>query len=141
MIDDNDHDTQTEDRPKKRRLSKKQRDEFGYLLIQKVQCGDDRLAKKIIEDGANVNVQDERGMTALHYAAANGARPCLRILVSSGRCDYLIKDNRDLYAFELAIEWGKDYAVARLLGKKQRQQALKEGKPIWDKGKMKKLKR
>ena len=141
MSDDTESHTKTEEPPKKRRPSKKQRDEFGYWLIEEVRRGADHVVKKLIEGGANVNVQDERGMTALHYAASNGARPCLRLLVSSGRCDYLIKDNRNLYAFELAIEWGKDYAVARLLGKKQRQQALKEGKPIWDKGISKKSKK
>lgn len=79
----------------------------------------------------NVNTQDEDGMTPLHHAAALGARPCIRLLVNSGRCDYLIRDNQGRYAFELAIEWARDYAVGRLLAKKQAQQAAAQGVPAY----------
>ncbi len=79
----------------------------------------------------NVNVQDEHGMTALHHAAALGARPCIRILVNSGKCDYLIQDNKGRYASDLAIEWARDYAVGRLLTKHQLKQAYERGVPAW----------
>ena len=45
--------------------------------------------------------------------------------------DYLLRDNRGRYAFELAIEWAHDYAVARLLAKKQAQQAATRGVPAF----------
>lgn len=79
----------------------------------------------------NVNVQDESGMTALHHAAALGARPCIRLLVATGKCNYLLRDNKGRYAFELAAEWARDYAVARLLAKKQAQQAAAQGVPAF----------
>jgi ankyrin repeat protein len=86
-----------------------------------------------LEERIDVNVQDDEGMTGLHHAAAHGARPCIRLLVNSGKCDYLIKDKYGRYASELAIEWGRDYAVARLLTKKQVQQAHRQGVPAFDK--------
>lgn len=66
-------------------------------------------------------------MTALHYAAALGARQCLRVLVNSGRCNYLLKDNLGRYASELAFSCAKDYAVGVLLSKKQVKQAHELG--------------
>jgi hypothetical protein len=79
-----------------------------------------------IETGANVNVQDDELMTPLHHAAAMGARPCIRLLVKTGRCDYLLKDKYGRYASELAYEWGRDFGVGRLLSKKQARQAYEQ---------------
>lgn len=72
-------------------------------------------------------------MTALHYAAALGARQCLRVLVNSGKCNYLLKDNLGRYASELAFLCAKDYAVGVLLSKKQAIQAYTLGVPAWEK--------
>jgi ankyrin repeat protein len=85
--------------------------------------------KLCMDQGADVNAQDDEGMTPLHHVAAIGARPCIRLLVGSGRCDYLIRDGKGRYAFELAAEWARDYAVARLLASKQAQQAAAQGVP------------
>ena len=101
-----------------------------FLIAQVKACNAD-LLQGLIDEGADVNFQDGHGMTALHHAAARGARPCIRALVNSGKCDYLIKDNENRYAYEIAIEWAKDYAVGRLLAKKQKQQALNEGVAAW----------
>ncbi|MNH42075.1 hypothetical protein D3C79_1036940 [compost metagenome] len=67
-------------------------------------------------------------MTALHYAAATGFRPCIRLLVNSGKCDYLIQDNKGRLASELAYEWGRDNAVGLLLQKKEVRQAYEESR-------------
>lgn len=96
-------------------------------LLFVTQLGFVRLVDEALKQGANINIQDARGMTPLHHAAARGARPCIRVLVNHGGCDYLIRDNDGRYAFELAIEWARDYAVSRLLLKKQIQQAAKQG--------------
>lgn len=76
--------------------------------------------------GINVNIQDKFGMTALHHAAAIGFRGGVRMLVNSGQCNYLIKDNKGRLASDLAYEWGRDYAVGLLLQKKEARQAYQE---------------
>lgn len=70
-------------------------------------------------------------MTLLHHAAARGARPGIRLLVGSGKCDYPLTDNQGRYAFELAIEWARDYAVGTLLSKHQVRQAHERGVPAY----------
>ena len=84
-----------------------------------------------LANGGDANEQDKNGMTPLHHAAALGARPCIRVLVASGQCDYLLRDRYGRYAYELAIEHARDFAVARLLMKKQRQQAHARGVPAY----------
>ena len=105
-------------------------------LVQAVRSLSAELLADLLEvsEGINigakaidVNAQDEDGMTALHHAAALGARPCIRLLVATGKCNYLLRDNKGRYAFELAAEWARDYAVARLLSRKQAQQASAQG--------------
>ncbi|MFZ3287777.1 MAG: ankyrin repeat domain-containing protein [Telluria sp.] len=93
----------------------------------------------VLQDGTDINFQDEEGMTPLHHAAALGARPCIRLLVNSGKCDYLLQDNLGRYASDLAIEWARDYAVGRLLTKHQVRQAYEQGVPAWSKAKIKEL--
>ncbi|MNZ11889.1 Ankyrin repeats (3 copies) [compost metagenome] len=95
-------------------------------LIQKVKAGDVRAVEFEILSGTGVNARDKFGMTALHYAAAMGFRPCIRLLVNSGKCDYLIKDNKGRLASDLAYEWGRDAAVGLLLQKKEVRQAHEE---------------
>ncbi|MFG0542153.1 ankyrin repeat domain-containing protein [Pseudomonas sp. YQ_5] len=101
----------------------------GYLtLIECVKYGYPEVVKSRIDQGTQeMNMQDEQGMTALHYAAALGSRHCLRVLVNSGKCDYLLKDNHGRYASELAFSCGADYAVGVLLSKKQVKQAHELG--------------
>jgi ankyrin repeat protein len=109
-------------------------DRQDLSLIGSVKLGYARSTKRLIDSGSvDVNEQDESGMTALHYAAALGARHCVRVLVNSGKCDYLIKDSRGRYASDLALEWGRDYAVSVLLLKKQVKQAYNDGVSASDK--------
>lgn len=112
---------------------------FDGTVIAAAQHGNaDRMKELIEKYHADVNCQDHHGMTALHHAATIGARPCIRVLVDSGLCNYLIKDKENRYAFELAIIWAKDYAVGRLLAKKVAQQAYVQGVSAFEKSKKKK---
>lgn len=105
----------------------------GDTLILAVLRRDAHAARQLIKEGVDVNFRDSEGMTALHHAAAIRERPCLRLLVNCGRCDYLIKDNKERYASELAIEWGDDAGVGLLLAKKQAMQAYQRNVPAWAK--------
>ena len=96
-------------------------------ILAYVKRGAADFLELLVKDGVNVNMQDENGMTPLHHAVAYGTRPCLRILVNSGRCDYLIRDNLGRYASDIAIEWARDFAVARLLSRHQAKQAATRG--------------
>jgi ankyrin repeat protein len=39
------------------------------------------MLKMLIEKGANINIQDESGNTALHYSAANGKKDAVKFLL------------------------------------------------------------
>lgn len=101
-------------------------DDPSSMLLIGARSADARMVKEYLDAGGDPNQRDSDGMTALHYAAAFGARPCIRLLVKSGRCNYLLKDKYGRYASELAYEWGLDYAVGELLSKKEAMQAYKE---------------
>lgn len=93
-------------------------------FLRAAEDGDDKTLRKLIGDGVAVNARDPAtGGTALHYAAANGARPALRVLVNSGRCDFMIRDKKGRLASELAGAYGRDPAMARLLLRKEVEQA------------------
>lgn len=104
---------------------------YGERLIEQAKLEDAYAMAMLISHDADVNTQDNEGMTALHHAAASDARPCIRVLVGSGKCDYLIRDDEGRYASDLAIEWGRDAAVGRLLSKHQAMQAFLQGVPAW----------
>ena len=96
-------------------------------LFEAVKTNSFQYTKAALKQGANPNFQDDEGMTALHHAAGRGARTSLRMLVASGKCDYLIADNQGRYPSDLAIEWSRDFAVARLLTRKRMEQAHAQG--------------
>ncbi|CAM3317835.1 ankyrin repeat domain-containing protein [Pseudomonas plecoglossicida] len=108
---------------------------YGQRLVECVKRGDTPAAKLLLENGADINFQDQHKMSALHYAAAYDSRPCIRLLTSFNECSYLLQDYKGRYASELAYEWGKDYAVGLLLQKKQVRQAFMQGLPAWGKPK------
>lgn len=102
---------------------------LGQRLVEMIKRFDAKAVRTLILAEANVNVQDEFGMTPMHYAAALGARPCLRILISSKRCDLTIHDNEYRYSSQLAMRFSRDYAVARLLSKHEARQLHEKGLP------------
>lgn len=109
-------------------------DTYDHFLLRAVREGDLSGVGYALGHGAAASAQDAEGMTALHHAAAMGARVCVRMLMASGRCDYLAVDHHGRYASQLASEWGNDHALARLLRKKQRDQADALGVPAWTPG-------
>jgi ankyrin repeat protein len=54
------------------------------VLIMATKIGAYRLAMQTISAGASLNVQDEKGNTALHYAVEGGTSAIARTLVFQG---------------------------------------------------------
>lgn len=102
-------------------------------FLRAVREGNSRRVDKLVDQGADVNYQDEHGMTALHWAAAIDARPTIRVLLKHGTCDYLRRDKQNRYASEYAFEQARDYAVGILLVKKEAKQAREQGIQAWPK--------
>lgn len=100
------------------------KDREAIRFLRAAEQGDTRRLDQLIAKGVPVNSRDRAtGGTALHYAAAHGARGTLRVLVKSKQCDFLIRDKRGRLPSELAGVYGRDPAMARLLLKKEVQQA------------------
>lgn len=109
-------------------------DDLERGLLEAIQKNSFQHTRYWLKKGANPNLQDDAGMTPLHHAASLGSRTALRLLVSSGKCDYLIVDKLGRYPSDLAIEWSRDFAVARLLTRKRLQQAHAQGRPCREHG-------
>lgn len=97
-------------------------------LLQAARNADAEGLKREIEGGASANARDRQtGASALHFVAAQGARPALRVLLATGKCDHLARDRQGRLASELAGVYGRDPAMARLLMRKELQQARAQG--------------
>jgi ankyrin repeat protein len=84
--------------------------------------------QRLIDRNAPVNFIDPHDRaTALHYIAAYRARPALRVILKSGKCDFLIRDGQGRLPSQLAREFGHDDAMARLLLIKEIRQAQAQG--------------
>lgn len=104
---------------------------LDLALLDAIERADSTEVSRLIAKNANPNTPDDEGMTSLHHAAGLGDRGCIRVLVNSGACNYLIRDNYGRYASDLAIEWARDFGIARLLSTKRRQQAFVHGVPAY----------
>jgi hypothetical protein len=101
---------------------------LGREFLKAAERGNAPAIQAFIEEGFPVNYRDpQTGETALHAVAACKARKALRVLLASGRCDFLLRDTQGRLASELAYLYGQDPAAARLLGIKERQQAAARG--------------
>lgn len=101
---------------------------LGEEYLGAAERGDERDLEDFIEEGFPVMWQDpENGLTALHIVAGCQARKALRVLLTTHQCDFLLRDNRGRLPSEMAYLHGRDAAVARLLGNKERKQAEAQG--------------
>ena len=97
-------------------------------FIEAAELGLGKKLQSYIDEGFPVNYQDSRtGKTALHAAASCQARSAVRVLLRSGECDHLLRDKKGRLASEVAYLIGRDPAVARLLGIKERKQGEAQG--------------
>jgi hypothetical protein len=101
---------------------------IGREFLKAAERGNARMVGAFIEEGFPVNYQDrETEETALHVTAATRARNALRVLLSCGLCNFLLRDKRGRLASEMAYLFGRDPAAARLLRVKERKQAAANG--------------
>lgn len=70
-------------------------------------------AKRLIAAGANVDLQDQRGVSALHAAALHGLLSCARLLRHAG-ADHLVRDVVGRRPHELALMMGYVDVAAEL---------------------------
>lgn len=103
------------------------REQGSEELIMWIRHGANEQIGPLLDAHADPSYQDKEGMTALHHAAALGARVSIRALLKSNRCDFLARDNHGRTASELAFVYARDYALARLLNKKRLEQARRTG--------------
>jgi ankyrin repeat protein len=98
--------------------------DLGRQFVQAARECNARKLQLLLDQDAPVNYKDPSDkMTALHYIAAYRARPALRVLLKSGKCDFLIRDGQGRLPSQLAREFGRDDAMARLLLIKEIRQA------------------
>jgi ankyrin repeat protein len=101
---------------------------LGEQFLETTEYGKRQEVELFIEEGFPVTWQDpQSGLTALHIVAACRARASLRILLKTGECDFLLRDNHGRLPSEMAYLYGEDVAIARLLGNKERKQAEAQG--------------
>ena len=59
-------------------------DDIDRLLHQATQNGDVELVKQLLDKGANVDHENEQGLTPLHWSALNGRSDLAEILIEHG---------------------------------------------------------
>ena len=84
-----------------------------YCLIEAVRNNDIEQAKDLIKAGADLNIQDGYGRTALHIAAATNEET-LHELISAG-ADLNIQDDNGCTALHMASWWNKMEVVKALI--------------------------
>jgi hypothetical protein len=104
---------------------------LGEQFLAAAEDADPERLDALAARGAPVNYHDPRnGATALHYVAAQGARPALRVLLKTGQCDFLARDDDGLLVSEMAGAYGRDLVMERLLLMKEIRQARQTGVPF-----------
>lgn len=107
---------------------RKQLPRLGREFLRAAERGNPRTLGIFLDKGMDINYQDsDSGQTALHAAAAAQARYAVRLLIAQDSCDFLLRDKQGRLPSELAYLYGRDPALARLLGNKERKQARAQG--------------
>ena len=86
----------------KRVLTKEEQDRVNKRLLKAAEWGDVPGVKQALNAGANINIKDEQGDTALHLAAYWGREAIVRVLLEAG-ADIDIQDNTGSTALDLGI--------------------------------------
>ena len=95
-------------------------DDLGQWLTEASRWGHEKCLKLLIEAGADVNVQDEDGRTALMMASHYGCSACVNLLIESGAVvnDKSLEETNSDDLGQWLIEasgWGHERYVALLI--------------------------
>lgn len=101
---------------------------LGRRFLSAARTGVPATIKLYLDHGMSADYQDpQTGQTALHAAASSRARKAIRLLISTGACNFLLRDAQGRLSSEIAFLYGQDPALARLLRIKERKQAQAQG--------------
>lgn len=102
--------------------------ELGAIFLDAAEAGQADTVEAIINDGFPVNFQHPvTKETALHRAAASGARRAAEILAETEGCDFLIRDARGKLAWNNAAFFSRSPELEAKLLEKTKAQAAREG--------------
>jgi ankyrin repeat protein len=105
--------------------------DIGEEFIAAAEDADPERLEALAAQGAPINYHDPwNGATALHYVAAQGARPAFRVLLKTEKCDFLARDDEGRLVSEMAGAYGRDLVMERLLLMKEIKQARQTGVPL-----------
>ncbi|MGH1404334.1 MAG: hypothetical protein ACRBDL_08820 [Alphaproteobacteria bacterium] len=110
--------------------SQRERDivNLGLILIEAASWNDKEVADAYIDEGFPINFQHpRRNCTALHDAVRCSQTDFAESLMNSGKCDYLLKDNRDQTAYDVAYTKCSDIDLTDELRVKTEEQAKARG--------------
>lgn len=107
--------------------------ELGKKFLEAAATGDVETVRAMVDAGFPVNFQDPRNrLTALHNACAQGQSDVVRVLVKSGKCNYLLADSAGRSPYGIASELCEQPAITRLMLKKSYQQADRDEIDFWE---------
>lgn len=84
---------------------------MGQLLIAEVEAGRLNYIQQYIDDGAPLDEKDNKGRTALMYAALNNDAPIVKMLLNAG-ADATLRDNYGNDALANTLEIVRDMDAA-----------------------------
>lgn len=83
-------------------------------LICAAYKGIEGMLAALLERGANPNIRDSAGCTALHWAVEWNNPAALTLLLKTGKCDTPLKDKQGRTALSLAQKKGRHACIAVL---------------------------
>lgn len=72
-------------------------------LIKSIECGHEHLVKYLLGNGADPNLSDSHNNTALHWAIMTESIIAIDALMTSKKCDFSLRNNKDETCLHLAV--------------------------------------
>lgn len=80
-----------------------QDNESNTPLIKSIECGHEHLVKYLLSNGADPNISDSENNTALHWAIMTESIIAIDALLSSKKCDFSLRNNKDETCVHMAV--------------------------------------